>query len=83
MGHRGFRKIRCFTAVLLMLILSFCGVCRPVRADSSNRKIMQLYVNKPDITEEMGDCSPEVLATSSEQQRPSIVKNEFNVTQNK
>ena len=50
MGHRGFRKIRCFTAVLLMLILSFCGVCRPVRADSSNRKIMQLYVNKPDIT---------------------------------
>ena len=24
--------------------------------------------------QEMGDCSPEVLATSSEQQRPSIVK---------
>ena len=26
------------------------------------------------ILKEMGDCSPEVLATSSEQQRPSIVK---------
>ena len=26
------------------------------------------------ILQEMGDCSPEVLANSSEQQRPSIVK---------
>ena len=26
------------------------------------------------MLQEMGDCSPEVLATSSEQQRPSIVK---------